>query len=471
MKKFLTFGLTALCPVLINAQSSENPNIIIILADDLGWGDVGYHGSEILTPNIDRLASEGIILNRYYTATICSPTRAGLLTGRYPDRVGIRSTGITPWRDYGLDTTEVTLPDILGEAGYPHRAIIGKWHLGHLRPAWHPLNRGFTHFYGHLNGAIDFFTLEREGERDWHFDYSPSPDQGYATELISKRAVECIKEYHREGPFFIFVSYNAPHTPLQAPLEDLLMYGYDESQPQFGNALPGGEGYLGRGNNPRQTYSAMVTNMDRGIGHILETLSQLGIEDNTLVLFHSDNGAGPGGSSGPLRGRKYREWEGGVRAPAIIKWPAGFAGRWVSDQVMGFVDVVPTIRDIIGIKDEPNLPLDGVSVLQPLKHPNKQFDRNLYLGYGTIINQHWKLIKAESGAPHMDLEEDMLFHISTDPYENENVSGKYQNIYLKLSEIVSEFDAIEVDSPVLPWGEGQEGFVAPKDWNIFQISD
>lgn len=448
------------------SETQKKPNIIIILADDLGWGDVGFNGSDIQTPNIDRLAQEGIILNRYYTATICSPTRAGLLTGRYPDRVGIRSTGITPWRDYGLDTAEVTLPEILAETGYNHRAILGKWHLGHSRLQYHPLRRGFTHFYGHYNGAIDYFTHKREGELDWHNDYESSYDQGYSTDLISGHAVKCIKEYNGKEPFFLYVAYNAPHTPLQAKEEDLLVYGYNADKPKFGNFSPEEEGYQGRGNTQRQTYSAMVTTMDRGIGRIIETLKDLNIEDNTLILFHSDNGAGPGGSSGELRGKKYQEWEGGVRAPAIIKWPAGFKGQRVLNQVTGYIDIVPTLREITGIESKSKLPLDGVSILPVLKNPEIQFDRNLYLGYGAIVNQHWKLIKATTDAPKMNLKEDMLFHISEDPSEKENIITSNQKEFGYLNQLAEAFDAIEVDNPIPPFYEGSDGFKAPKEWQI-----
>lgn len=454
-----TFIVLIFClPLQVFNQTSDNPNIIIILADDLGWGDVGFNGSDILTPNIDKLAEEGVVLNRFYTASICSPTRAGLLTGRYPDRMGLRSTGITPWRDYGLDTTEVTLPENLAKVGYKNRAILGKWHLGHSRPGYHPLQRGFTHFYGHYNGAINYFTHEREGELDWHDDYETSYDKGYATDLISEEAVKCIQEYNKESPFFLFVAYNAPHTPLQAKEEDLLLYGFDKSKPLY-------EKGRGHGNTKRQTYSAMVTNMDRGIGKILQTLKDLGIEDNTLVLFHSDNGAGAGASSGELRGRKYQEWEGGVRAPAVIKWPNGFKGERVLNQVTGYVDVLPTLREITGVTGDPVNPLDGKSIWDVVKGKEEQFDRNFYLGYGAIVNHNWKLIKAHPDAPKMNLKEDFLFKISEDPFETTNVRDENKKVYQELKELVNKYDAIEVENPVLPWEVGREGFEAPKEWN------
>ena len=239
----------------VAAGTGERPNILFIVADDLGWGDVGYHGSVIPTPNIDALAARGIEMNRFYTAPVSSPTRAGLMTGRYPSRFGIRKTVIPPWRDYGLDPEEQTLADMLAANGYAHRAIVGKWHLGHGRRAYYPLNRGFTHFYGCLNGALDYFTHEREGELDWHNDWESCRDEGYSTDLIADEAVRCIGGYASEGPFFLYVAFNAPHTPFQAPEDEIA----EHISPEKFAAL-----------TPREkdayTYRAMVTRMDKGVG-------------------------------------------------------------------------------------------------------------------------------------------------------------------------------------------------------------
>ena len=455
-----------LFPVYCFSQYSRKPNIIIILADDLGWGDVGYHGSDIKTPHIDKLAKEGIELNRYYTAAVCSPTRAGLMTGRYPDRFGLRSTVIPPWSDFGVNVKEVFLPEMLAKAGYKNRAMLGKWHLGHAELKYHPLNRGFTHFYGHLNGAIDYFTHEREGELDWHNDFRSSHDKGYSTDLLTNEAVKNIKSYNGQSPFFIYVAYNAPHGPLQAKKEDLLKYGYDSNKPSFGKG--GKDGDKGRGNTPRQTYSAMVANMDKNIGRILQTLRDLKIDNNTIVLFQSDNGAAPGegSTSGELRGNKFTEWEGGVRVPAIIKWPDGFKGSKTTNQVMGFVDVMPTLLEIAGIKGKPENPYDGISMLSILTGKKQEIDRNLYLGSGAIVNNNWKLIKAASNNPKMDLKEDHFFHISTDPSEKLNVRHENPELYAKLKIELERFDAIKPSVSVPPYGEGRKGFVAPKEWLI-----
>ena len=464
LSKFLL--LVLLCTTHLGAQN-KNPNIIIILADDLGWGDVGYHGSEIKTPNIDKLAQEGIELDRYYVAPICSPTRAGLLTGQYPDRFGLRKVVVRPWFDFGLDSSEQILPQMLAEAGYEHRAIIGKWHLGHSKPEYHPLRRGFTHFYGHLNGAIDYFSHKREGEPDWHRDYKVSREKGYTTDLITKEAVKSLKIYAKEEkPFFLYVAYNAPHTPFQAQKKYLKMYGATD------NDLNNVDN---RREKARKIFSAMVTNMDDGIGQILETVDELGISENTLVLFHSDNGGLIDGnwgaaSNGSLRGEKLQEWEGGVRVPAIIKWPKAFKGERKIDQLMGYVDIVPTLRSIVGLPALSKDQTDGLDLYPFLSGKVKQMDdRNLYLGRGAIVNQDWKLIRTGEQTPHtlprIELKEDVLFQISLDPNETHNVLKENQKTYHYLLDIVEEMDQIE---PVAlpPNDEKPKGFKPPKNWKI-----
>ena len=260
------FGLLCGCtllPAFLHAQT-ERPNIVIVLADDLGWGDVGFHGSEIKTPCLDALVGEGVELERFYTSPISTPTRAGLMTGRYPNRFGVRSAVIPPWREDGLDENEETMADMLARNGYKNRAIIGKWHLGHTKKVHYPMNRGFSHFYGHLNGAIDYFDLTREGELDWHNDWETCHDKGYSTELITKEAIRCIDAYEKEGPFMLYVAYNAPHTPLQAQEKDIKLYtdNFDSLTPK---------------EQKKVTYSAMVSCMDRGIGAIVDALKKKGI--------------------------------------------------------------------------------------------------------------------------------------------------------------------------------------------------
>ena len=189
------------------------PNIVLIVPDDLGRHDVSFHGGDIATPNIDRIAAEGVLIERFYSAPVCSPTRAGLMTGRYPIRFGLMRAVIAPWRDYGLDTSEVTLPEVLARAGYEHRGIFGKWRLGHFDRKYHPLRRGFTEFVGH-NTAVDYFTKEREGERDWSHDYESADEEGYVTDLLAEHSVRFVEAHAGdETPFFLYVPFSAPHSP------------------------------------------------------------------------------------------------------------------------------------------------------------------------------------------------------------------------------------------------------------------
>ncbi len=453
-------------------QKIHKPNIVIILADDLGWGDVGFNGSEIRTPNIDQLAKDGVILSRFYTAPVCSPTRAGLMTGRYPNRFGLRETVVPPWSSFGVDLSEIFLPELLKNAGYINRAILGKWHLGHAKKEYLPLSKGFTHFYGHYNGAIDYFTHKREGELDWHNDWETSFDKGYSTDLISDEAVKCITNYSKSSkPFLLYVAYNAPHGPLQAKEDDLLSYGYDKSKPVFGKKdteKSGNEETQGRGNTPKQTYAAMVTCMDRGIGKILAQLKASNIADNTIVLFFSDNGAAPGegGSSGVLRGTKFQEWDGGVRSPAVIKWPKMFKAGTHNNQLMGYIDVVPTLLSICGATNAIQKPLDGLNMFAVLTGEQNEIKRDLYLGYGSLINNQWKLAKADAGNPRMKQKEDQLFDILKDPSEKENLKLKHTDVYQQMLKKVASYDAIVSEFTVPPYSEGKKEFKAPKNWMI-----
>ena len=413
------FGLLCGCtllPAFLHAQT-ERPNIVIVLADDLGWGDVGFHGSEIKTPCLDALVGEGVELERFYTSPISTPTRAGLMTGRYPNRFGVRSAVIPPWREDGLDENEETMADMLARNGYKNRAIIGKWHLGHTKKVHYPMNRGFSHFYGHLNGAIDYFDLTREGELDWHNDWETCHDKGYSTELITKEAIRCIDAYEKEGPFMLYVAYNAPHTPLQAQEKDIKLYtdNFDSLTPK---------------ELKKATYSAMVSCMDRGIGAIVDALKKKGIMDNTFFIFFSDNGTAgvPGSSSGPLRGHKFDEWDGGVHAPAVLYWKkAEKQYKNLSSQVTGFVDLVPTLKDLVGDHSRPKREYDGISILPVLNGKKTCIDRDFYLGHGAVVNKDYKLIR-KGMKPGLNLKQDFLVDYKTDPYEKKNAAQETRKL-------------------------------------------
>lgn len=460
MKKLMVAA--ALPAVLIACDAKQKPNVVIILADDFGWGDVGYHGSTIQTPNIDRLAADGIELDRHYAASVSSPTRAGLMTGRYPSRFGIRETVIPPWRDYGLPVEERTMADMLADNGYEDRAMIGKWHLGHGRQAYYPLNRGFTHFYGHLNGAIDYFTHEREGELDWHNDWDSCYDEGYSTDLLTAEAVRCIEDYSKDGPYFIYVAYNAPHSPYQAPEDEIAEHIPLE---EF-NALEKAKDKNG------YTYRAMVTRMDKGIGKILDAIEKSGEKDNTLILFMSDNGGVPGmepySTNAPLRGSKFNEFDGGVRVNALISWPKRFkqGGRKV-ECVTSFVDILPTLADIVGDRKQPkDYPWDGNSLLPLLSGKVETMDRDIYLGVGAAVNNDHKMIIAGRNKG-MDLQRDFFIDYAEEPYEAHNSPKELQDPEKqRMKEFIIQYDTITPYWKEIPFGQGKKDFVPPKEWKI-----
>ncbi len=433
------------------------PNIVLLLADDLGWMDVGFHGSKIGTPNIDELAAKGISFDRFYVNSVCTPTRTAILTGNYPGRVGLRFSALSPNHKEGLPPATYTLAEMLRDAGYKNRACIGKWHLGHSHVKYHPLNHGFSYFYGHYGDMINYFTQMRRFERDWHRNYETCYDRGYSTDLIANEAVRFIEESaEEESPFFLYVPFNAPHTLLQAKEEDLLRNGFDPNQPLFKDK--GSMFYYGKGNSKRQTYASMVSNMDQNIGHILQTLDRKGIRDNTIVIFLSDNGGDEtnGALNKPLRAGKIAYYEGGVRVPAAIHWPAGgWTGGKRIDQVVGHVDLLPTLQEIV----QSELPegqlktYDGQSLQNALYTEDLATaeDRHFYLAPNAIVSKDWKLINRE------------LFHLKEDPYETKNVQTDYPDVYKKM---LLMLDDLREDIEIKP--QDDLSFKVQPEWKMPQ---
>ncbi|MEM6691396.1 MAG: arylsulfatase, partial [Planctomycetota bacterium] len=378
--------------------SASPPNIVHIIVDDLGWNDVGFHGSEIKTPAIDRLAAESVVLDRFYVTPICSPTRAGVLTGRYPFRFGIWDGVVTPTKRHGLPPSELTTAELLAKAGYEHRIMLGKWHLGLASTQFHPLNHGFTHFYGHYNGAIDYFSRQRSGQLDWHRDFQTIRETGYSTDLIGNAAVKFVHSHSGSSPFYMVVAFNAPHSPIQAKQDDLTACGFDPTGKRAPNtvkniakrenALDYGEGR--KGNSVRQTFAAMVRSLDQNVGRILNTLDDRGLRENTIVLLHSDNGGIPrhGGNNKPLRGNKFTTWEGGVRVVAMIRWPNQLRGGTKFESISAYIDVFPTLAAAAGIPIPSHV--DGVNLL-PFLNGVEPPPRMLLLGEDTVVSDRWKL--------------------------------------------------------------------------------
>lgn len=463
--------------------ADKPPNIVVIVADDLGWADVSFHGEQIKTPNIDRLVSEGAELARYYVCPVCSPTRAGLMTGRYPIRYGLMRAVIPPWRRGGLDLSEATLPQVLAKAGYRHRGIFGKWHLGHSDIRYHPLRRGFTEFIGHYNGAIDYFTHEREGELDWHRDYESNHDEGYTTDLIADAAVAFIHQHAKGGsPFLCYVPFNAPHSPLQAKGGDLSEYGHlANAEPQFGTGTkdPALFGLRGRGKSKRQTLAAMISSMDQGIGRILDTLETHGIDDNTLVWFFSDNGGVAPGDNRPLRGAKGTVFEGGIRVAAAVRWPKRIpAGRRI-DVPLAYIDVLPTLMRIAEIDSHGGKPLDGADALDVLTGDRKTLPRDLfsYIGQSgeadekiALIEPGWKLVVNGANITDDSIaqteREILLYRIDSDPYETVNVADQQPRVVQRMWDKLREFRALQPADAVPPYRSREDELTPLPNWEM-----
>lgn len=335
--------------------SAKKPHIVYILADDLGWKDVGYNGSDISTPNIDRLAATGARFEQFYVEPMCTPTRAAFMTGRYPFRYGLQTGVIPSGGKYGLATDEWLLPQALKEAGYK-TALVGKWHLGHFKPEYWPRQRGFDQFYGALVGEIDHFKHQAHGIDDWYRGNKVVKEPGYDTTLFGKEAARVISAHDANTPLFLYLAFTAPHTPYQAPKEYLDRYAHiaDES---------------------RRAYAAMVTAMDDEIGRVVQTLEKRGMRENTLIVFHSDNGgtrsamfAGESAvkgelppDNGPYRDGKGTLYEGGTRVCGLANWPGRIKPGAV-DGMMHVVDMYPTLAGLAQAKLDKNKPLDGMDV-------------------------------------------------------------------------------------------------------------
>lgn len=427
---------------LYRVAATAKPDIVVFLADDLGSYDVGWRGSEIKTPNLDKLAASGAKLEQFYVQPVCSPTRAALMTGRYPMRYGLQVGVIRPWANYGLPLEERLLPQALHDAGYT-TAICGKWHLGSFDQAYFPHARGFDHSYGHLFGALDYFTHTRDGKADWYRDDVPLKEEGYSTHLIAREAVRLIKAQPKEKPLFLYVPFNAVHAPHQVP---------DKYKAPYKN-LP----------DPRRTYAGMVAAMDEAIGQILGSLDETGRRQNAFIFFSSDNG-GPNPrrvtSNGPLRAGKGTLYEGGVRVVACAAWERHIKPGSAVTSPLHVTDLFPTLLKLAGASLEQKLPLDGVDVLACLTEgkpsPHTEILLNSTPNKGAIRVGDWKLVvnaaaadPADDEAPQQnarprrrakaDADKMELYDLATDVSEKTDLSAKQPE---KLKELRQRYDAL-----------------------------
>ncbi len=447
-------GRTALCAIAVMLMlvsgsalaAGQKPNIIYIIADDLGWKDVGYHGSDIKTPAIDKLAATGVRLEQFYAQPMCTPTRAALMTGRYPFRYGLQ-TAVIPASStlgtYGLPTDEYTLPQTLRDAGY-RTAIIGKWHLGHADQKYWPKQRGFDSSYGMLIGEADYFTRKVEGVEDWYRDNKPIHEEGYTTTLIGNEAVKLIESYDRKAPLYLYLTFNAPHTPYQAPQEYL-------------------DRYKSAGDSARVAYAASITAMDDQIARVLKALEKNKMRNDTLIVFQSDNGgtrnalfAGTGFDvskvkipcdNGPYREGKGSLYEGGTRVVAFANWPKHIKAG-TSNEMLHVVDLFPTMAGVAGASTSKSKPLDGMDVWPTLSEgkpsPRTEVVYNIEPYRAGVRQGDWKLIWGTTLPGKVE-----LYNIKDDASEKNNLAAQNPDKVATLQKRATELAAAGVKPTLL----------------------
>ncbi len=468
--------------------STQQPNIVILLADDLGWSDVGFHGNtEIDTPALDRIAREGMQLDRFYATPICSPSRSALLTGRDPMKLGTAYGVVMPWNNHAVSSSEHFMSERFQKAGY-QTAIVGKWHLGHSLPEHHPNQRGFDHFFGHLHSEVNYFPpFLRQGGTDLQRNgvtVEPEP-KSYETFMLAEEAIDFIEQRDRSRPFFLYVPFIAPHTPLQAPQELLDKYQNINTHLQparsadTDNTRTLSKWLLQP--SARPAYAAVVDGMDQAIGRILDSLDDQCISDNTIVMFMSDNGGAAysvgGADNYPLRGGKGDTYEGGIRVVAAIRWPAILEAGSQYNSIMSMMDVFPTLAAAAGITPENIQPLDGKDFSTALIN-NQPIARTDYLHFVseipqrdyfnlTVFNDTWKLVQIINQQQNSMTLTNQLFRISEDPYEQHDLAAQYPDV---VSQLAQEIDRWRAQSPVNPVRNSlvpPPGWRAPKDWTQY----
>ncbi|MBT3410785.1 MAG: sulfatase-like hydrolase/transferase [Halieaceae bacterium] len=472
-----------------SVHATERPNIIVMVADDLGWADVGFHGGEIDTPSLDRLAAEGMELSRFYTTPICSPTRAALMTGRDPMRLGVSYAVIMPWTNLGIHPQEHFMPQSFLAAGY-QTAMVGKWHLGHSLQAYHPNARGFEHFYGHLHTEVGYFPpFANQGGKDFQENGVSIEKQGYESYLLADEVSRYIRERDQEKPFFVYMPFIAPHTPLDAPDDLIDKYADLEDKRRPARSKNTDETrkisrVMGR-DSARPMYAAVVDGMDQAIGRVLQTLDEEKIADNTIVLFFSDNGgaayATGGADNVPLRGGKGETWEGGIRVVSLMRWPDGLASGKKMNQIMSAMDVFPTLAQAAGVKPaNDQFELDGRS-MWPALAEGKTIPREELLYFAsetpirgsfmlTAFNDHWKLVQEVQQGLLSATVTNYLFRINEDPNEHNNLAAQFprvvENLAGKIHYWRTLYPVAGARSELVP----PPGWRAPKDWATYPRS-
>ncbi|WP_372650306.1 sulfatase [Draconibacterium sp.] len=401
----------------VTQSEVQRPNIILIVADDLGYADLSCYGSKTInTPNLDKLAAEGIRFTDFHSnGPVCSPTRAALLTGKYQQRVGIDGV-VTAKHDRhkGLAPNEKTFAETFKEAGYV-TGMFGKWHVGY-ETKFNPINQGFDEYIGFVSGNVDYHShVDQEGYEDWWTGDKLVKEEGYSTDLITRHSVDFIKR-HKEEPFLLYIPHEAPHGPFQGR----------NSKPQRKVREQEGADFIINPpeENRAEIYKEMVEVMDEGIGVVLNTLKELNLDKNTFVFFCSDNGGTSRcGDNGKLRGYKASLWEGGHRVTAIAWYPGVIAPNQINDETLLTMDLYPTLAEMIGAEIPQNI--DGVSIKNHLLKGEDMPKRDLFWGYAgraAMRRGDWKLMLSKPDA------EPMLYNLKSDLEETNNVANENREL-------------------------------------------
>jgi arylsulfatase A-like enzyme len=430
-------ALLALAPPS-RARDGRPPNVVLILADDLGWGDVGFNGrKEWATPNLDRLASQGTTFKRWYSAAVvCAPSRAALMTGKYTIHDGVSRN------NDDLPAEEVTIAEALKARGYA-TALFGKWHHGSPRsPAKdyvHPMDQGFDEFFGFTDARHAWEQFPKEL---WH-GRELKPVSGYANDMFTDRAIDFL-ERKKDGPFFLYLRYIATHFHIQAPEDEVALH-----RGKFPEADP---------SNPlNATYAAMVTRLDKNVGRVLATLDRLGLDRDTIVIFSSDHGAtfeqGNKGvsnfhdSNRPFRGQKRTLWEGGIRVPGVVRWPGHLPAGFETHGIVQNIDVLPTLLAAVGAAPDPAWKVDGVNLLPFWTGTAKSPDRTLYWEWRSegckqlaAMRGDLKLVITGGTRPE-------LFDVEADPAERRSLAAQDPDAVKSLESGLKSWLATERDVP------------------------
>jgi len=424
IRRIIVFVLTLL---VASFAYTQRPNIIYIMTDDMGYADLSSYGrKDYKTPNIDKLASQGIkFLNAYAAGALCTPTRTAFMTGRYPARtpVGIIEplTGTKNDSAYGLTTEYPSIATMMRAAGY-QTALVGKWHLG-TGPQHSPNKNGFDYFFGIHSGAADYISHKGGGGRkhDLYENESPVYPEGYLTDLFSQKAVSYLKQKHSK-PFFLTITFTAPHWPWQAPM--------DQPYHDTANFTSGGS---------RATYAAMMKSLDDAVGNIMKTLDDEQLSGQTIVIFTNDNGGERYSDHGGLAKAKGTVWEGGIKVPAFVRWPGKIAANTSTEQAAITMDWTATILKAAGAKPDPKFPLDGIDLMPILTAKEQLRERTFY--WRTFQRTRQKAIREGDWKYLQDEKGEYLFNLVADKGEANNIKEKEPTIFDSLKKKLAGWEA------------------------------